>query len=229
MNLEIIGTGLARTGTKSLKMALEYLNGDSCFHMIDLLQNPKKIEVIKKNYKSNQIDWSLFYNGYTSAVDYPTCLYYKEIIGRNPEVKVIHTVREFDSWYTSVKETVYRGKPKGMKDFMRIIKNMIFSSEYRKVAPVFMFNDELIWKGQFESRFEDKEFIRKKYNEHQSEVLNTVKANNLLVYDIKEGWEPLCNFLGKPIPEIAFPRLNERKEFNRVMDKLLIDGILEEE
>jgi hypothetical protein len=224
MSLEIIGTGLARTGTMSLKVALEHLTGDKCFHMIELLKNPKRVEIIKKGYESNQFDWDKFFEGYSSAVDYPTCLYYKELLNQNPNAKVIHTVRDFDSWYESVKQTVYRGKPKKAVDFMRIIKNMLFSSEYRKVAPVFMFNDKLIWQGHFESKFEDKEFMRKKYKDHEEEVKNTVDKERLLMYDVKEGWEPLCNFLGKNIPKIAFPRANQRMEFNQKMDKLLING-----
>lgn len=228
MNLEIIGTGLARTGTMSLKMALEHLTGDKCFHMIELLKAPKRIEIVKKGYKTNTIEWEKFYEGYSSAVDYPTCLYYKELTKKNENIKVIHTTREFESWYESVKETVYRGKPKSMKDILRLIKNMMFSSDYRKVAPVFMFNDKLIWSGQFQSRFEDKSFMKEIYFEHEEAVKSNIKPEQLLMYNIKDGWEPLCEFLGYPIPEIEFPRANERLEFNRKMDKLLIDGIFEE-
>ncbi len=227
MQLEIIGTGLARTGTMSLKQALEYLTGKRCFHMIELLKNPARIEILKKGYKSNQIEWSKFYEGYHSALDYPTCLYYPDLVKLNPDIKVIHTRRDFDSWYHSVKETVYRGKPKTIKDVTSLVKNMLFSKDYRKVAPVFMFNDKLIWRGQFESRFEDKEFMRAKYQSHEALVTSSIKAENLLWYDVKEGWAPLCQFLGKTVPEIDFPKANERKEFNRKMDKLLYQGIFE--
>jgi len=224
MNLKIIGTGLARTGTMSLKMALEVLNNHSCFHMIDLFQEPKRVNILKKGYQSNQIDWSTFYAGYESAVDYPTCVFYKELIARNPDLKVIHTTRDFDSWYESVTETVYRGKPKGAKDFLRMIKNMMFSSDFKRVAPIFMFNDKLIWRGQFQARFEDKEFIREIVLQHEEEIKNSVKAENLLIYDIKSGWEPLCEFLKKAVPNMPFPKANERQEFNRKMDLLLIEG-----
>ena len=105
---------------------------------------------------------------------------------------------------------------------------MITSSDYRKVAPVFMFNDKLIWSGQFESRFNDKEFMREKYAQHEEQVKMHVKSENLLIYNIKDGWAPLCGFLGQPIPEQAFPKANERPEFNRKMDKLLIEGKFEE-
>ena len=145
----------------------------------------------------------------------------------NPEVKVIHTERDFDSWYESVKETVYRGKPKSATDILRMIKNMLTSSDFRKVAPVFMFNDQLIWNGQFEGKFEDKAFIRDKYQAHEATVKENVPEENLLIYQVKDGWEPLCKFLNKPIPDLPFPKANERKEFNRKMDKLLIHGEFE--
>ena len=227
MELQFIGTGLARTGTMSLKMALEQLEGKSCFHMIDLFQAPQRAGIIKKGYKTNTIDWSAFYEGYGSAVDYPTCLYYPELLALNPELKVIHTTRDFDSWYTSVLATVYRGKPKTAGAIFRMIKNMMFSSDFRRVAPVFMLNDKLIWQGQFEDKFEDLEFMREKYRQHEEEVRNSVPEENLLLYNIKDGWRPLCEFLNKPIPNAAFPKLNERKEFNRKMDRLLIDGVFE--
>ena len=227
MSLKIIGTGWARTGTMSLKKALEHLNGGKCFHMVELLANPKKVDILKKGLKRDRIDWGSFYEGYHGGVDYPTCLFYKELVEENPKAKVIHTTREFDSWYKSVYETVYRGKPKGVKDIFRMIKNMVLSSDFRRVAPVFMLNDKLIWDGQFQSKFEDKEFMRILYRKHEEEVKRHVKAENLLIYNVKEGWKPLCDFLNKPIPQIVFPRENERNEFNRKMDRLLIDGVLE--
>lgn len=227
MKLDVIGTGLARTGTMSLKEALEHLYGRKCFHMVELLKESDRLGILKKGYKTGTTDWESFFAGYGSAVDYPTCLFYRELLAQNPGLKVIHTVRDFDSWYRSVKETVYRGKPKGAGDILRMIKNMITSSDFRRVAPVFMFNDKLIWQGHFESRFEDEEFMREKYAQHQEEVVQHVPAENLLLYNIKDGWEPLCTFLGHEVPEIEFPRANERKEFNRKMDKLFEEGIFE--
>ena len=178
MNLEIIGTGLARTGTMSLKEALEILTNEKCFHVIELLKKPKRVNILKKGYKKNQIDWSAFYEGYSSAVDYPTCLYYKELMAINPEIKVIYTERDFDSWYESVKETVYRGKPKSATDILRMIKNMLTSSDFRKVAPVFMFNHQLIWSGQFEGKFDDKAFMRDKFQAHEAAIKENIPEKN---------------------------------------------------
>lgn len=228
MELQVIGTGLARTGTMSLKVALEQLLSGNCFHVIEWLKDPQRTTILKKGYKKNEIDWSAFYEGFASAVDYPTCLFYQQLLEINPDLKVIHTVRDFDSWYASVKETVYRGKPKSAQDIFRMIKNMMLSADFRRVAPVFMLNDKLIWQGQFESRFEDKEFMREKYRQHEEEVKKTVKEEHLLIYNIKDGWEPLCEFLHVPAPKTVFPKSNERQEFNRKMDRLLIDGVFEE-
>ncbi len=228
MKLKTIGTGLGRTGTMSLKFALEYLDESPCFHMIELMKKTERLSILKNIRKNSNTDWNAFFEGYTSAVDYPVCLFYKELIEINPDLKVIYTERNFDSWYTSVYETIYRGKPKGFLDILKMIKNMILSSDFRKVAPVFMYSDKLIWEGQFQSRFEDKAFVETIYNQHLETVKAVVKPENLLIYNIKDGWKPLCEFLGRPIPDIPFPRTNQRDEFNRKMDKLLVEGVFEE-
>ncbi len=227
MDLKVIGTGLGRTGTMTLKKSLEQIGIGKCFHMVELLDKPKRLKVIKDAYYGKNPDWKELFEGYEATVDYPTCLFYKELLKDNPDAKVIHTTRDFDSWYSSVKETIYRGKPKNLSDGLRLMKNMLTSSDFRKVAPVFMFNDKLIWSGQFEGKFEDKEFVRSKFMEHEAEVKRTVKPENLLIYNFKEGWKPLCNFLGKPIPNVPFPHTHQRKSFNKKMDKLLIDGKME--
>ena len=227
MAIKVFGAGLARTGTMSLKIALEQLGYDNCYHMIELLKDPSRLKYLKEFHKTGKTDWDSFFADYQSAVDHPVCLYYQEMLKVYPDAKVILTVRDPERWYYSVYRTVYRGKPKGPKDIFRMIWNMIWSKDMRRVAPVFMHNDKLIWSGQFQSRFEDKDFAIQVYNDHVSAVKAFVPAEQLLVYEIQSGWEPLCAFLGKPVPDLPFPRANEQDEFNRKMDRLLIDGVFE--
>ena len=140
---------------------------------------------------------------------------------------MILTVREPESWYESVRTTVYRGKPKGFWDVLRLIRGLITSADMRRTAPVFMYNDKLIWNGQFKGQFEDKAAAIGVYEQHVAEVQATVPAEQLLVYRIQDGWEPLCAFLGVAVPDRPFPRSNAKDEFNRKMDKLLIGGVFE--
>ena len=108
-----------------------------------------------------------------------------------------------------------------------MIFNMIRSSDMRKVAPVFRYSDQIIWNGQFKSKFEDKVFAIEVYQQHLEEVKAFVPKENLLLFDVKEGWKPLCDFLDKPVPNVPFPRANPKAEFIKKMDKLLKEGKFE--
>lgn len=119
MDLQIIGSGLGRIGTMSLKLALEELTGKPCYHMIELLKDPSRLPIIKKGLKTGNTDWSQFFEGYKSSVDYPGCLYVNDLLKLNPNLKVIHTTRDPEAWYESVYKTIYRGVPKGASDIIR--------------------------------------------------------------------------------------------------------------
>jgi len=227
MSLKIIGTGLGRTGTKSLKLALDQLLGGSCFHMTELLTNPARLKYFKKGQKTGVFDWDQLFNGYIATTDYPTCLYYEELMEKYPDAKFIHTHRDPESWYASVRETIYRGKPKNGKDIMRLVWNLIRSADMRKVAPVFQYTDQLIWSGQFNGQFENKAAAIKVFHNHFEKVKATIPPDKLLVYQVQDGWQPLCKFLNVPIPKTPFPNTHKRKVFNQKMDKLLVDGVLD--
>lgn len=224
MNLEIIGSGLARTGTMSLKNALEVLTQSPCYHMIELLKDSSRLSILEKGYKTGNTDWDSFFKGYTSSVDYPGCLYIHELLKEKPDLKVIHTTRDPEQWYNSVLNTVYRGVPNGLTDILRMIKNSILYKDFRRLAPVFMFNEKIIWKGQFNSRFHDKDYAIKIFLEHEEKIKQIVPKKQLLIYDVKSGWPPLCDFLEVNIPNTKFPKSNQRKEFNTKMDELLLNG-----
>lgn len=93
-----------------------------------------------------------------------------------------------------------------------------------KMVPL---GDKLIWQGQFNGQFEDKEAAIQVYHDHVEQVKKHVPANQLLIFEVKQGWQPLCDFLDKPIPQQPFPHSNSMAEFNRKMDRLLIDGVFE--
>jgi len=227
MAIKVIGAGLGRTGTMSLKMALEQLGYGQCFHMVELLNQPQLLPHFKQLYRIGITDWERLFDNYQSTTDYPTCLYYREILEHYPRAKVVLTIRDPEQWYNSVRQTIYRGKPKNVSDALRLIRNLIRSSDTRKVAPVFRYADQLIWSGQFQSTFEDKNFALQCYQKHIDEVIKNVPADQLLIFDVREGWAPLCQFLGVPIPAQPFPRSHQRQSFNEKMNRLLYDGVLE--
>ena len=224
--MKVIGAGLGRTGTMSLKFALEHLYNAPSFHMIELLRASDRLKYLKKAAKGQKEQWQNLLEGYATVVDYPCCLYYKELMEVYPEAKVVLTSRDFDSWYESAYKTIYKGKPKSFRDIARLVKNVILHSDMRKVAPIFKFADQIIWDGQFEKQFENKEYAIQKHREYIEEVKRHVPRERLLIYEVKEGWKPLCDFLELPIPEIPFPRSNSQEEFIAKMDTLIYEGKL---
>ena len=216
MPLKVIGTGMGRTGTHSLKLALEQLGFGKCYHMSELFEHPEGIVHFEKAERGEDPDWDTLFREYQSAVDYPVTRYYKQLIIKYPEAKIIHTIRDPESWYQSASQTIiWASKP----SFGRIFKLMIklpFKPELRKQMPILKFNGNLI-EREFGKDYKNKEEVIRTFNKHNETVLNTVPKERLLVFDAKEGWEPLCNFLGVPVPDAPFPQSNKRDEFvNRI-------------
>ncbi len=225
--MKVIGTGLGRTGTMSLKKALEQLYGGKCFHMTELLHLPKRIKYLKAYEKNGATDWAALFEGFNTVTDYPICLYYETLLEKYPDAKFVHTIRNPEKWYASVRETIYRGKPKNVKEGLRLVYNLIRSSDMRKVAPVFQYNDKVIWGNQFQNKFENKAFAIDTYLAHTERVKATIPKEKLLIFSVKDGWASLCDFLNLPVPETPFPQTHQRKNFNVKMDRLIMDGVLE--
>eukprot|EP01098_Paradermamoeba_levis_P005532 TRINITY_DN2329_c0_g1_i1.p1 TRINITY_DN2329_c0_g1~~TRINITY_DN2329_c0_g1_i1.p1 ORF type:complete len:182 (-),score=49.85 TRINITY_DN2329_c0_g1_i1:152-697(-) len=138
---------------------------------------------------------------------FPACIFYKELLERYPQAKVILTVRDVDSWYESCINTIYRvGKFKIWKVIGLVSP---WTGRFINMA------ENLIWNQYFEGKFEDKKFAVEKFNKHVEEVKRVVPKDKLLVFEVKEGWEPLCKFLGKEIPKKPFPRVNDTAEFQK--------------
>ena len=212
MSLQVIGSGVGRTGTHSLKLALEQLGFGKCYHMEELLREPDRLVYFKQAEKGEAVDWDALFDGYNSAVDYPVARYYKQIIPAYPNAKIIHTIRDADSWYNSAMETIFwASKP----SFARIFKMMIrmpFSSAIRERFPVLKYNGEMV-DSIFGNNLKDKQEVIKRYNAINHETLNFLPKDRSLVYEVKQGWEPLCKFLNVPIPSTPFPRSNTRDQF----------------
>ncbi|HTB06834.1 MAG TPA: sulfotransferase [Bacteroidia bacterium] len=212
MALKIIGSGLGRTGTHSLKEALEHIGFGKCYHMIELLQNPKGLPYFIDAEGGKVPNWDALFTGYLSAIDYPVARYYKELMKVYPDAKVIHTTRDPESWYQSCMETIFwASKP----DAGRILKMMLripFSKTIRERLPVLKYNGSLIDK-EFGKDLTDKAAVIKKFTDHNEEVLRVVPKEKLLVFKAQDGWEPLCKFLNVPVPATPYPKSNTKAEF----------------
>lgn len=221
MSIKIIGAGFPRTGTTTLKGSLEALGFNKVYHMKVLLVNPDQRHYWKQLDETGDTDWDGLYNGYDATVDFPCYPWYKEHMKRYPDAKVILTVRDFESWYKSVSSTVYTAGPQTAGEKIKMMGKLLTDSRARKVVKCIKFFKNYFFKGKLQGRFGDKEFARKFWDDHIAEVKATVPADKLLVYDVRDGWAPLCNFLGVPIPSEPLPHLNKKENFKEMLPKLM--------
>jgi hypothetical protein len=213
--VKVIGAGFGRTGTTSLKAALETLGFGASYRLTEVFKHPEHVAFWEAARRGERVDWEGFFSGYGVAVDWPACTFYGEIMEAFPGAPVILTVRDPDRWYESVRSTIYgiRTLSAGRAP-MRLAFALagLFAPGVTGIARL---ADELLWEGTFDGRFEDRSYAIETYKSHNAEVRRQVPPERLLVYDVKEGWAPLCDFLGVEVPDQPFPHLNDTREMRR--------------
>ena len=224
MALKVIGAGWGRTGTESLKLALEQLGFDKCYHMFELIKDQSRFPCWLQLEQGQVPDYDALFKGYQSAVDFPAALYYRELMAQFPDAKVILTVRDADSWYESASKTILKGIPGPVLILARIfgffspsLRNLPAASEWLNRI---LFNENALFRGQARNP----EALKKIYTAWNEEVQRAVPANRLLVFEVRDGWQPLCSFLNVPVPETPFPRSNDSKSFQKNSMKRLLKG-----
>ncbi|MGH7022738.1 MAG: sulfotransferase family protein [Caulobacteraceae bacterium] len=194
MPLKVIGSGLGRTGTLSLKHALEQLGFGPCHHMIEVFGHPESVPLWIAAGKGTP-DWDLIFKDYAAAVDYPSAAYWRELTAHYPEAKVVHTTRSPESWYESTQATIFA--PGSFADNPPPHIKAFFDS----------------FTGPFAGRLHDRDLLIEHFRRHEAEVQATIASERLLVMQIGEGWERLCAFLGVPVPDTPYPTENSRQQF----------------
>jgi len=222
MSLKIIGAGFGRTGTKSLQLALETIGYGKCYHMEELFRNPEGVKHWTNAYNETSVDWDDLFKNYNSIVDFPGSIYYKELFKHYPDAKVILSVRDPEKWYHSALTTIFAFDP-GPAVKIKLLLKMPFSATARNFFKVIKLNDKSIWAKFFEGNFKDKNFAINKFNSHIEEVKAIVPENQLLIFEAKDGWEPLCKFLEKPVPETPYPRTNKGADFKTFVSDIIKD------
>lgn len=224
MALKIIGAGGPRTGTASLKSALEIIGYGKCYHMEGLFNNPDEVKYWHELFETGSTDFETLFNGYQSSVDFPGYMVYKDLLKQYPEAKVILTLRDGDDWYESIQNTAYAVTPKTISQKLSMMKKMLFSARFRKMAKVFKLLKKYLWKTQYKGNFPNKAETLAIYNRFNEEVREFLPKEQLLEFKISEGWEPLCKFLDVPVPNVPFPHKNKRKEFKEQIGKMMSSG-----
>ena len=211
MSLKVIGAGFGRTGTLSLKLALEELGLGPCYHMIEVNAHREHDALWLALARSEASDWRPMLQGYASTVDWPTTYVWKELAAANPQAKIILTLRDPDAWYASAAATI----------FARMIEFETLRAEALRSDPAAI--DEarrrhmemintLIVENTFGGSL-DKDNAIAVFNAHNEEVRRSVPREKLLVYEFGDGWEPLCAFLDMPVPSAPYPKVNTTEDF----------------
>ena len=202
MTISLIGAGYGRTGTLSLKSALETLGYNKCHHMIEVIHNPGEPDKWLRAIDAEDVNWGSLLEGYEATVDWPACHFYQELADYYPKAKVLLSIRDPLEWFESMSATT-----------LSVIRKRMQTSDPGQPKNLGI---ELVVNAAFRGEIDDAGHAIRMFNQHTKEVMDTIDPDRLLIYDIREGWEPLCLFLGKPVPDTAFPRVNSRAEFEDI-------------
>jgi hypothetical protein len=199
----------------SLKVALEELGYAPCYHMIEVFAHPEHAPLWQAAWRGEPVDWEGFLGGYEAAVDWPACSFYEELMERYPEAKVILTVRDPERWYESTRSTIYELSMVATRSpLFRLVFGAIRLLRFGRVGRGNM-ADEIIWDGTFDGKFENRRYAMDVFERHNAQVRRRVPPDRLLVYEVREGWAPLCEFLGVEEPDTPFPHVNDTAEMRR--------------
>ncbi len=201
MALAVIGAGFGRTGTLSLRDALERLGLGPCYHMYEVVQNPGHVEFWQRAADGEAVDWDELLGSYRSAVDWPVCSFWAELAARYPDAKVILTVRDPGRWFESAWSTI----------FPRILRPVAEDDEVALRRG--RMQRQLIVEQTFGGDIESPGHAQGVFLRHIEAVKRGVTPERLLVYGVRDGWKPLCDFLGLPVPDEPFPHVNATEEF----------------
>ena len=223
--MRVICAGWGRTGTRSLKYGLQTLLKQPAYHMQNVLLNKRHAKLWHNIIfnKPKKINWNAIYNGYGACLDFPSCNYYKELMKEYPDAKVILTVRDENSWIKSW--NVLNNQIINSITF-RFFSKIPFTSFYIQKK---IHNEAILGKnGMFKGLKTDDELKKAFLNWNQS-VIDHVPSDRLLVYKVKDGWKPLCEFLNLPEPDMPFFHKNKTKNMghmSRFIGSMFVISIL---
>lgn len=196
MTLKVIGAGLGRTGTLSLKLALEHIGFGPCYHMSEMLSQVRSHLPLWLEAAEGKVECATIFAGYPSTCDYPGCSYWRELAAAHPDAKIILTVRDPESWFESVSATIFSAEHRTRFEGNAMMAEFFARNVFHEVGPI----------------LGDREAMIDYFNRWNRSVIDEVPPERLLVYRVGDGWEPLCAFLGVPVPAEPYPRVNSREE-----------------
>jgi hypothetical protein len=203
MPLKLVGAGLGRTGTNSLKLAIERLTGEPCYHMTEVFGKPGHVDAWRAAIVDGTMpDWNRLLAGYAATVDWPACAFWSQLADENPEAPVLLSERSSaDAWWTSIEQTIVRmvtQPPRGPEQ-----------AHTRSMSEPML--------KAFCPGWPDREAMIQAYERHNERVREEVPPDRLVEWRPGDGWAPLCAALGVAVPDEPFPHVNSAAEFKRSM------------
>jgi hypothetical protein len=212
MTLRVVGAGVGRTGTLSLKAGLEELLGHSCYHMIEVFSHPDHVAVWRDAAEGRPVDWQGFLENYEATSDFPACLFWREILDAHPDaIVVLSTRRDSEAWWQSASQTIFSfdadQMPPEMKEWFEM---------WQTVA-----------QARFTADWKDERAARAAYERHNAEVRASAPRDRLVEWSPADGWGPLCLALAADVPDTPFPHLNKREDFPKLEEADSVSDALE--
>ena len=204
MALQVVGAGVGRTGTHSLKLALERLLGGPCHHMIEVFGHlEEQVPVFHAATREEPVDWHALFDGYAAMVDWPGGAFWREISDAFPDALVLLSVRESaEAWWRSADRTILEPMREGdpppeMRPWATMMRDLLTA--------------------RFTNRIDDKQALIDAYERHNAAVRAGVPADRLLEWQPTDGWAPICERLGLDVPDEPFPVTNTTGEFRAML------------
>jgi hypothetical protein len=201
--LRVVGAGLGRTGTNSLKLALEQLLGAPCYHMIEVFGRPDDIPVWHRAAEGDMPDWRAFPSGYSATVDWPAASFWSELAAANPDAIVLLSIRDADEWWRSAHATIF--------EVMRrpIPPDPVASAQLAMI--------DAVLRTRFTAEWDDEEAAKRAYVAHNERVRDAVPRDRLVEWRPGDGWKPICDALDVAVPDDPFPHVNTTADFRAML------------
>jgi hypothetical protein len=200
MSLRVVGAGLGRTGTHSLKVALEQLLGGPCYHMIEVLMAPDRAQAWIDAFDGKAVDWDAVMQGYVASVDWPACAYWRELADANRDAIILLSTRaSADAWWRSANATIFEVTRQG------------------GVAGSGTEFPDKMFAQTFTPDWRDETAAKHAYEAHNTNVRTTAPPDRLVEWQPGDGWEPICAALGLPVPAEPFPHVNTTDDFRAMV------------
>jgi hypothetical protein len=218
--MRLIGAGMPRTGTLTQKVALETLGFEPCYHWVNVIADLDQVGVWNRAL-DGEAPWEEVLGGFEATVDWPGGYFWHELLNHYPEAKVLLSVRDPEKWEPSFRETIWdMCYGESLIRLLSSARGLVDPQWARYLKLV----ERMFWIEQapFAAGHERSEQLIAGFERHNADVKATVPPERLLVWNVSEGWGPLCEFLEVPVPAEPLPHVNDRETFlGRVIDGAL--------